>query len=70
MESLYEMCARHSLIPRSLGIELPHNPTDAPAAFGGLGDVWKSEYCGREVAVKVMRMYRRENLESNTRVSC
>ena len=30
---------------------------------GGFADVWKGEYRGREVAVKVIRLYSRDVLE-------
>ena len=69
MKSLYKICARHSLLPRSLQVELCHNPADIAHARGGFADVWKSEYCGRDVAVKVLRVCVSSDLEKITRVS-
>ena len=35
---------------------------------GGFGDVWKHQYQGREVTVKVLRIYTTSNLEKIARV--
>ena len=64
------MCARHSLLPRSLHIGLCYNPADNPHYRGGFADVWKGEYRGLEVAVKVLRTDTNSDLEMVTRVSC
>ena len=69
MKSLYKMCARHSLVPTSLQIELCYNPADIPHSRGGFADVWKSEYRGREVAVKVLRISTTSDLQKVTHVS-
>ena len=34
-----------------------YDPTDDALYRGGYADVWKGEYRGREVAVKVIRLY-------------
>ena len=36
---------------------------------GGFGDVWKREYEGMEVAVKVLKTYANSDLQKITRVS-
>jgi len=36
---------------------------------GGFGDVWKCEYQGQDVAVKVLRRYVYSDLQKITRVS-
>ena len=54
MKSLYKTCAGHTLLPRSLRVELPDSPTGAVLYRGGFRDVRKREYGGREVAVKVL----------------
>jgi hypothetical protein len=62
-------CARHSLLPRSLRIELGESLTGAALCHGGFGDVWKREYRGQQVAVKVLKMYESNDLRKVTRVS-
>ena len=57
MKSLYKTCAGYSVIPRSLELELRENTGDAPLRRGGSADVSRHEYCGKEVAVKVLRVH-------------
>ena len=45
------------------------NPTGVALYRGGFGDVWKREYRGQEVAVKVVRTYANSDLKKITRVS-
>ena len=47
-------CGRHALLPKSLQIPLSYNRSDYPLYRGGYADVWKGEYQGRHVAVKVL----------------
>ena len=37
---------------------------------GGYADVWKGQYCGQDVAVKVIRTYSSSDLEKVIGVSC
>ena len=37
---------------------------------GGFADVWKGRYHGREVAVKVLKVYKMSDLEQIRRVGC
>lgn len=53
MESLYEMCARHSIIPRSLAIASGQVRVNDLGAFSGFVAVQKGQYSGREVTLKV-----------------
>ena len=69
MRSLYQMCARHSLHPRSLQITACYNPAAPPYSHGGFADVWKGEYDGLEVGVKVLRTCIGSDLEKITHVS-
>lgn len=66
---LYRMCAHHSLLPRSLQIELSYNPADVPHARGGSADVWKGQYHDLEVGVKVLKTYATSDLQKITHVS-
>ena len=70
MKSLRRMCARHTLVPQSLKIELDNDSTGVLMYRGGFGDVWKRPYQGREVAVKVLRVYNTGDLTVITRVGC
>ena len=69
MKSLYNTCARYSLLPRSLRIELCYDPMTIPHSRGGFSDVWKGEYRGLEVGVKVLRTSTQSDLQKITRVS-
>ncbi|KAF9647563.1 kinase-like protein [Thelephora ganbajun] len=70
VKSLRKMCADHALVPSSLKIELCNNPSDVLLYRGGFGDVWKREYQGREVAVKVLRIYATSDLRKVIRRFC
>jgi len=52
-----------------LRIELGDSLTGAPLRRGGYGDVWKREYQGQTVAVKVLRVYEESDLQKLIRVS-
>ena len=41
---------------------------DVPLCHGGFAEVWKGEHQGREVAVKVLRVYVTSNLVQITKV--
>jgi len=41
---------------------------DAPLYHGGFAEVWKGEHQGREVAVKVLKIYKTSNLVKITKV--
>lgn len=69
LKLLYKTCSGHIILPRSLQIELPGIPTGDASYHGGFGDVWKCEYLGQEVAVKVLRKYANSDLNKLTRVS-
>ena len=69
MKSLYKTCARHSLSPKSLQIAACYDPAAVPYSHGGYADVWKGEYGGLEVGVKVLRTYVTSDLKKITYVS-
>jgi len=54
---LRRICGRHALLPESVQIPLCYNRLDTPLYRGGFADVWKGEHQGRQVAVKVLRIY-------------
>ena len=57
------------MLPRSLRVELYYDPAGIPHFRGGFADVWKGEYRGLGVAVKVLRIYATENPKKAIRVS-
>ena len=69
MKSLYRMCARHSLLPRSLQIKACYDPTEIPHSRGGFADVWKGEYGDQAVAIKVLGISTTSDLKKISRVS-
>jgi hypothetical protein len=54
---LYWICGRQALLPRALQIPICYNRFDAPLYRGGFADVWKGQFQGSDVAVKVLRLY-------------
>ena len=57
------------MLPRSIQIPLCYNRMDAPLYHGGFAEVWKGGYQGREVAVKVLKVYVTSDLVKITKVS-
>jgi len=57
LSALCKICGRQALLPRSLRIPLCYDRSDTPLYRGGFADVWKGEHQGRQVAVKVLRVY-------------
>ena len=70
MKSLYRICARHSLLPSSLQVEVSYDPAALAHSRGGFADVWKGKYGSLEVAVKVLRTDAKSDLRQIARVSC
>ena len=58
------------MIPRSLEIEVHCDQQEYPLRNGGFADVWKCPYDGKEVAVKVLKVYQTSNFEQIRRVGC
>ena len=63
LKSLYRMCGRHALLPRTLKIHVSYNQTGEALYRGGFADVWKGEHGGQDVAVKVIRTYSNSDLQ-------
>ena len=68
MRYLHGVCGHLVLLPRSLAIPLCYDPTDNPLYWGGLADVWRGEYRGREVVAEVLKY--RGDLGRLRRVGC
>ena len=65
---LCRVCGQHALLPRSVQISLRYNRINAPRYNGGFAEVWKTEHGGRNVAVKVLKVYATSDLVRITRV--
>ena len=50
-------------------IPVCYDRTSVPLYRGGFADVWKGNYCGRDVAVKVIRIYSTSDLRKVAGVS-
>ena len=53
----------------ALNIPVSYDRTGDALYRGGFADVWKGEYCGQEVAVKVIRIYSNSDLRKVIGVS-
>ena len=69
LKLLYRACATHTLLPTSLQIELEDSLTGVPECRGGSGEVHKCEYRGQQVAVKVLKVYAKDDLRKVAHVS-
>lgn len=70
LRPLYRTCGRHALLPKTMEISVCYDRTSDTLYSGGYADVWKGQYHGRDVAVKVIRTYSSSNLEKVIGVSC
>lgn len=66
---LYRTCGHHGVIPGTFQVPVTEDRTEDPLFRGGYADVWKGEYNGRNVAVKVVRLYTSEVLQKLIHVS-
>ena len=69
LKLLYRTCGHHEIIPRTLQVPVSYDRTRSPLCRGGYADVWKEEYHGQSVAVKVIRTYKNEVLQKVIHVS-
>ena len=69
LKSLYKTCGRRALLPTVLKIPIPFERTGDALFRGGFADVWKGEHCGRDIAVKVVRIYSNSDLQRVAGVS-
>ena len=70
MATMCRICGRQALLPRLAQIPLCYNRMDAPLYYGGFAEVWKGKHQGREVAVKVLKVYMTSDLVKITKVGC
>ena len=57
MHAIHAICYCQALLPRSLAFPLCYDKLETRQCAGGFTDVSKGQYAGREVAVKVLRVY-------------
>lgn len=63
------MCGHYALLPRPFNVPASYDRTSDALYMGGYSDVWKGEYRGREVAIKVIRTYSKCELRRTINVS-
>lgn len=63
LSTLSKICGCHGLLPKSVQIPLCYNRMDFPLYHGGYAEVWKGEYEGCKVAVKVLKVYQTSDLD-------
>ncbi|KAF9789390.1 kinase-like domain-containing protein [Thelephora terrestris] len=66
LNTLCKICGRRALLPRSAAIPLCCDRSGTALYQGGFADVWKGEHQGRQVAVEVLKVYSRSNIEKIT----
>ena len=64
------MCGYHALLPKALFIPACYDRSGVALYRGGFADVWKGQHCGRDVAVKVLRIYSNSDLQKIIGVGC
>jgi hypothetical protein len=65
---LCKTCSRHRVIPKSMHIP-DCSEASPPVEHGGFADVSRGTYQGRQVAIKVVRVYTTTDLDVILRVS-
>ena len=68
MRTSYRICYREAILPKSVRIPLCYDRSDDPQFRGGFADVWRANYEGKEVAVKVLRVYTTSDFYKITKV--
>ena len=67
---LYKTCGRHALLPQALQIPIRYDRAGVALYRGAYADVWKGEYRGQDIAVKVIRTYSNSDLQKIIGVGC
>jgi len=63
------MCGKHKLIPESMKLQGFRDNSAEVKEYKGPYSVYQSEYKGRKVAVKVLRLYVPQRLDDPLKVS-
>ena len=66
---LCKICGDQALLPKPLDIVVSYDRAELPLGHGGFSDVWKGTSLDREVAIKVLKVYRSSDPEQLRRVS-
>jgi hypothetical protein len=69
MKALIMLSKKSGLHPDCLILGHAVNRYGDPIARGSFGDVWRGQICGREVAIKVLRVYQRSDAQKLLKVS-
>ena len=67
---LYRTCGHHALLPGTLRISAHYDQTGNLPRRGGYADVWRGDYRGQDVAIKVIRTYSDRELGKVINVGC
>ena len=67
---LSKICGLQARIPTSLGVLPFYDRAGSPLYRSGYADIWRGEYCGRDVAVKTLRVHRTKDSDQIARVGC
>ncbi|KAG6906988.1 hypothetical protein DXG01_011064 [Tephrocybe rancida] len=65
LNTILRLSRRSKLFPGRLWQKRVALEGSEPIAAGKFGDVWKATFCGQAVAVKVLKIYQRSNLEKH-----
>ena len=68
LSTLSRLCGCLALLPRPLQIPVRYDRWSTPQCRGGFADVWKGQYQGRPIAIKVTRAYQKSDLDKIRRV--
>lgn len=69
LQFLCKICGRQALLPRSLVISASWDKTGVALCHGGFSDIWKGTFCGKEVAIKVLKLYQCSDYDQIKNVS-
>ena len=68
LSTLSRLCGCLALLPRPLQIPVLYDRSSTPQCRGGFADVWKGQYQGQPIAIKVTRVYQKSDPDKIRRV--